>query len=56
MYTCSAESEAMMELLFGDLRDYLQDIEPALEQVVTLGFQGFDRKEIVQQQALSRNE
>lgn len=49
MYTCSAESEAMMELLFDDLQDYLHDIEPALEQVVTLGFQGFDRKEIVQQ-------
>lgn len=31
----------MMELLFVDLRDCLQDIDPALEQVVTLGFQGF---------------
>ena len=45
----SAESDAMMELLFGDLQDYLHDIDPALEQVVILGFQGFDRKEIIQQ-------
>ena len=45
----SAESDGMMELLFDDLKDYLHRIDPALEKVVTLGSQGFDRKEIIQQ-------
>ncbi|MBQ8094420.1 MAG: hypothetical protein IJ242_12735 [Clostridia bacterium] len=44
----SAESESLMKLMFNDLKDYLHDISPALEDVVTLGFEGFDRNEVVQ--------
>lgn len=43
----SAETEALEEVLFDDLVDYLKDIHPALAEVVTLGFEGFERKEIV---------
>lgn len=45
----SAESEALVEIIFDDLVTYLKDINPALADVVTLGFRGFDKKGIVRQ-------
>ena len=45
----SAESEALEEVIFDDLVAYLKDINPALADVITLGFQGFDRKDVIRQ-------
>lgn len=45
----SAESEALEEVIFDDLVAYLKDINPALADVVTLGFRGFDKKGVVKQ-------
>ena len=43
----SAEAEGLMKLMFNDLKEYLHKINPSLEDAVTLGFQGFDKSEIV---------
>lgn len=45
----SAESIAMEKFLFNDLKEYLTNINPVLGDLVSLGFQGFDRKEVIQQ-------
>ena len=45
----SAESEALEEVIFDDLVAYLKDINPALAVVITLGFKGFDRKDVIRQ-------
>lgn len=45
----SAETEALEEVIFDDLIAYLKDINPALADVVTLGFKGFDKKDVVRQ-------
>ena len=45
----SAESEALEEIIFDDLVAYLKNINPALADVITLGFQGFDRKDVIRQ-------
>lgn len=52
----SAESEGLMKLLFNDLKEYLHEINPALEAVVTLGFQGFDKSEVVQQLPVKKSQ
>ena len=42
-----SESVAVERFLLDDLLDYLRGINPALADVVSLGFQGFDKKDIV---------
>lgn len=43
----SPENELMEEIIFDDLILYLKSINPRLADIVTLGFEGFDKKEIV---------
>ena len=43
----SAETEALEKIIFDDLVTYLKDISPDLADVVTLGFQGFAKKDVV---------
>ena len=45
----SAEAEALEEIIFDDLVAYLKNINPTLADVITLGFQGFDRKDVIRQ-------
>ena len=45
----SAETEALEKAVFDDLVAYLKTINPDLADVVTLGFQGFDKKDVVKQ-------
>lgn len=45
----SAETEALEKAIFDDLVAYLKAINPDLADVVTLGFQGFDKKDVVKQ-------
>ena len=45
----SAESESLEKLMFEDLVEYLKSISPILAETVTLGFQGFDKKDVVGQ-------
>lgn len=45
----SAETEALEKAIFDDLVVYLKAINPDLADVVTLGFQGFDKKDVVKQ-------
>lgn len=52
----SAESEGLMKLMFNDLKEYLHEISPALEDVVTLGFQGFDKSEVVQRLPVKKSQ
>ena len=52
----SAESEALEEIIFDELVAYLKDVSPALADVVTLGFRGFDKKEIIQQVPVQKSQ
>lgn len=45
----SAETEALEKAIFEDLVEYLKTINSDLADVVTLGFQGFDKKDVVKQ-------
>ena len=45
----SAETEALEKAIFEDLVDYLKTINSDLADVVTLGFRGFDKKDVVKQ-------
>ena len=45
----SAETEALEKAIFDDLVTYLKAINSDLADVVTLGFQGFDKKDVVKQ-------
>lgn len=45
----SAESEALEKATFDDLLAYLKEINPVLADVVMLGFQGFEKKDIIKQ-------
>lgn len=45
----SVETEALEKAFFDDLVAYLQTINPDLGNVVTIGFQGFDKKDVVMQ-------
>ncbi len=45
----SAETEALEKAVFDDLVAYLKTINPYLADVVTLGFQGFDKRDVVKQ-------
>ena len=45
----SAESGALEKLLLEDLLEELGKINPVLADVVSLGYQGFERKEIIRQ-------
>ena len=47
--TVEQREEALEKTIFEDLVDYLKTINSDLADVVTLGFRGFDKKDVVKQ-------
>ena len=52
----SSESVSMEKFLLDDLLAYLGSINPVLAEVASLGFDGFDKKEVIQQLPVQKSQ